>query len=249
MKVLHMLGVAAMGLVLLVVSPPQPAATAPLAQESHPRVITVGGDDEVKAAPDKASVHLGVQSQGATADETMRKNNELMGAVIGAIRAAGIPEQDIQTVGLNLWPIHGHTPPYRVTGYQAHNNVSVTINDLGRLVWVIDGGIGAGANLAGGVNFGFKDDAGLRQRALVGAAKVARAKAEAIAAAMGTSVVGLHSMSEGGFRGPIPYPGAERGTPGAMPAPGAPEDAKPSVPVQPGQMTITANVTAAFLIG
>ena len=248
MQTLHIVGVAAMAAALLLASPPHPASTAPMAAETSPRVITVMGDDEVKAAPDKASVHLGVQSQGTTAYEAMRKNNELMGAVMAAIRAAGIPEPDIQTVGLSLWPIYSGTVPYRVSGYQAHNNVSVTVNDLGRLVWVIDGGIGAGANMAGGVYFGFKDDAGLQQRALVGAAKVARAKAEAIAAAMSTTVTGLHSMSEGGFRGPIPYPAVEPGTPGAMPAPGR-EDARPSVPVQPGQMTITANVTAAFLIG
>lgn len=233
----------AVGLVMVVASPVPVSKAA----EPGPRVITVMGDDEVKAAPDRATLHLGVQSQGSTADEAMRKNNGLMGAVMAAVRNAGIPDQDIQTVGLSLWPMYSGTVPYPVSGYQAHNNVSVTVNDLGRLVWVIDGGIAAGANMAGGVSFGFKDDAGLRQRALVGAAKVARGKAEALAAAMGTSVIGLHSMSEGGFRGPFPYPAAPD-APGAMPAPGR-EDAKPSVPVQPGQITITANVTAAFLIG
>ncbi len=235
--------IVAAGVVILVASPAHPVATAPVAAEELPRVITVNGDDEVKASPDKATVHLGVQSQGPTANDAMRRNNELMGAVITAIRSASIPDQDIQTVGLSLWPIHSQTEPFRITGYQAHNSVSVTVNDLGRLVWVIDGGIGAGANMAGGVYFGFKDDAAMRRSALVGAARTARAKAQALADAMGVTILGLHSMSEGGFGGPIPLPI------GAPAVPALPERGGAPTPVQPGQLTVSASVTASFIIG
>ena len=209
------------------------------AQEAPPRVISVYGEDEVKAGPDMANVHLGVQSQGATADEAMRKTNEAMNAVIAAIMAAGIPEQDMQTTSLSLWPVQSGTEPFRVVGYQASNQVSVVVNDLGMLVWVMDGAVAAGANTSSGVNFGFKDDAGLRQRALVGAAQAARAKADALAGAMGVSIQGLHSISEGGISRPYPVP---------LPAAPMPRGGDEKTAIQPGQLTITASVTAAFLI-
>jgi len=166
-----------------------------------------------------------------------------MNAVVAAVKNAGVPDQDIQTASLSLYPMYnsigGDT---RITGYQASNQLTVTVNDLGRISAVIDGAIGSGANNSNGVSFGFKDDDGLKRQALVGAAQNARIKAQAVADAMGVSLQGLQSLSEGGVRSPVPFP---FGAPAA--APSAPGGTR--TPVQPGQLTIGATVTASWIIG
>jgi uncharacterized protein YggE len=238
------LAVLAAAVIVAFAWPAQRVATAPnQADQPSVRSITVNGEGEVKAAPDMARVYLGVQSQGNTAGEAMQRTGDLMNAVLAAVKNAGVPDQDIQTASLSLYPMYnsigGDT---RINGYQASDQLTVTVNDLGRLSAVIDGAIGAGANNSNGVYFGFKDDDGLKRQALVGAAQNARIKAQAVADAMGVSLQGLQSLSEGGVRSPVPFP---LGAPAAGPsAPGSTR-----TPVQPGQLTIGASVTASWIIG
>jgi uncharacterized protein len=100
---------------------------------------------------------------------------------------------------------------------------------------VLDAGISAGANLANGLSFGFKDASGLRRQALDQAARTARADADALAAALGVRISGVRLAEEQG--GNTPGPLARVAT-----APAANGD----VPVQPGQLTVTASVRVVY---
>lgn len=208
---------------------PQPVATAVLA-----RGITVTGTGQVTARPDEAIVTVGVQTRAPTARDAQEGNNRTMQAVLAAIKALGIPDQDIQTTGVFLYPVieHGNT----ISGYNAANNVTVLVEKVDQAGAVLDAAVKAGANTAGNVRFAFKDETALRNRALAAAATDARSKADAIASAMGLKITGVESISEGSVV--IPRPLAAPG----MAAPAA----APSVPIEPGQQTITATVTAVF---
>ena len=111
------------------------------------------------------------------------------------MQGAGIPENKIRTVGVNVSPITAPsrptdaTPPQTV-GYRATNTINVTVDDVARAGAVLDAGIGAGANLANGLSFGFKDASGLRCQALDQAARIARADADALAAVLGVRISG-----------------------------------------------------------
>ncbi|HLG51643.1 MAG TPA: SIMPL domain-containing protein, partial [Chloroflexota bacterium] len=195
--------------------------------------ITVTGQGRIQARPDQATIETGVQTQATTAREAQAANNRAMQAVISAIKAAGIPDRDIQTSGLSLSPIIGENQT--VQGYRAVNNVTVRIENIDQTGAVLDAAIQAGANMAGSVRFGFKDETSLRNQALAAAAADARSKAAALASALGLQISGIESVVEGTVSIPIP-----------LAAPRAVASASEAVPVEPGEQTITAQVTVVF---
>ena len=228
--------------------PPAPAMVAPAVGAVAPsyvppvtgsapmvdKGIAVTGVGQVSARPDKAVVSAGVQTRALTAQEAQASASQTMQAVIDAIKALGIAERDIQTSGVSLYPVIEESNV--VSGYTASNTVTVTVQDVSQAGAVLDAVVKAGANVAGGVTFGFQEEEGLRNQALAAAAVDARSKAEALAGALGLKISGVESVSEGAVDVPRPFYG---------PQPLAAESA-PAVPIEPGEQTVTAQVTVVF---
>ncbi|HLZ07323.1 MAG TPA: SIMPL domain-containing protein [Chloroflexota bacterium] len=217
-----------------VASFPQPIAPAPAADAVHG--IVVSGSGRVNLRPDQATVTAGVQTQGRTAQEAQTENNQSMNAVVAAIKGLGIPDKDIQTVGVSLYPMfnQGQT----VSGYTASNNVSVLVENVDQAGPVLDAVVKAGANESSNVQFGLKDETAARNQALALAATDARSKADALAGALGLKITGVQSVSESSGSNPIVV------SPMAMTsAPSA-----PTIPIQPGELGVTAQVTIVFAI-
>jgi len=197
------------------------------------RGIVVHGSGQIQAQPDQATVAVGVQTRAQNAQDAQKNNNRTMEAVINGIKALGIPAKDIQTTGVSLNPViqQGNT----VSGYEATNGVVVTVEKVEQTGAVLDAAVKAGANTAGRVSFGFKDETGLRNKALAAAANDAQSKASAIATAIGVKITGVQSVTEGSVSVPTPFA-----------TPGATSSASPAVPIEPGQQTVTADVTVVY---
>lgn len=251
-------------------APPR-AATTEAAADSTVKTITVTGSGNVTLPPDMATAQLGVETTARTAKEAMDKNALAMNMVVDTIRALGIDDKDIQTTGINLYPYRlprpllqpgGETPPATdqpaapapapveppnaapgampvpvpvIQGYRATNNVRVTIRNLANVAAVVDGAVASGATLVSGVSFGLTDASGAQDTALSAAAAAAKSRADVLARALGLTITGVQSVSEGGSGGPFPVARA-------APAAGV------STPIEPGQLTVTASVTVAFII-
>ena len=215
-----------------------------------PPTLTVTGDGESSTRPDRALVQLGATAQAETASAAQQRVNELMTAAVEAIRGAGIREEMITTAGISLYPVYtdqvprplqgGQNPPEpRIVAYRASNSVRVVLDDLGKIGDVIDAGVNAGANQIENVSFQLKDDAAAQRAALGSAAKEARAKADAIAQAMGLRIEGVLDVSEGGVNVIRPRLEFARGAV-AMDA--------AATPVQPGQVDVQASVTVTYRV-
>src|SRR5688500_10975817 len=76
----------------------QPAPVPP-----PPQTVT-NGEGEAQVTPDRARVHLAVESRGKTAAEAAAENARIQTAVIARLRALGIPAERITTVGYNVQP-------------------------------------------------------------------------------------------------------------------------------------------------
>lgn len=196
--------------------------------------IVVTGEGVVRAAPDLATVMVGVQTRSTTAKDAQEQNNATMSSVLTAIKALGIADKDIQTSGLSLSPAHDNNG--QVNGYHAVNTVTVVVQDIGAAGSVLDAAVAAGANTAGSVRFGFKDDSALEQQALDAAAKDARAKADAIAKAMGVQITGIQAAVEEFSGGPGPVYETAR----------LAADMASSVPIQTGELAITARLRVTY---
>jgi len=209
--------------------------------------LTVQGDARVQAAPDEATVRLGVVAQAPTAGAAQAEVNRVANAVLTAVGRLGVPRERIQTSELQLFPVYSQEPPGperagepRITGYRATNAVSVRLDQLDKVGPVVDAGLGAGANQVEGVSFGLRSDLAARQQALREAAAEARQKAQALAAALGVELVELLEAAEGGTQVVTPR--------FAMARMAADTLQMEATPVAPGQIAVDASVTLTFRI-
>ena len=123
------------------------SAPAALAQEAPPAdavfratTLSLSAYGEVKAAPDMASITLGVQTEAPTAQAAMAQNAERMSRIVAALRAQGLAEKDIQTSNISLsaqYDYQQNQPP-KLRGYQASNTVTITVYDISRLGRTLD---------------------------------------------------------------------------------------------------------------
>jgi uncharacterized protein YggE len=126
---------------------------APLASLATEKLVTVTGEATIAVAPDSAMIRIGVSSQDKTAREASDANARQMTAVLAAIKSNSIADRDIQTSRLSLQPQYdpNKSGTARLTGFQATNQVTVRIRDIGNLAPVLDSAISAGANEMSGI--------------------------------------------------------------------------------------------------
>lgn len=190
--------------------------------------ISVVGHGSVQVAPDMATVTLGVETKGDDAATALSNNAGRMNAVIAAVEAQGVTADHIQTSDLSLYYDDQHET------YVASHQITVTIDTIGNVGQVIDAAVGAGANNSWGVSFGLRDESSARVQALQSAVANAQKRAQAIATALGVSISGVGSAAEASYAvtPPIEAPVAA--------------GAASSTPVQPGQLTVSADVNVVY---
>ena len=214
-----------------------PLSVPALAQEAKAPMINVTGIGTVEAAPDVASLSIGVTSQGETAVAALAAKSSAMEAVMARLTAAGVETRDMQTSNLSVnpnWSGHDSSAP-TITGYVAANLLTVTIRDLGALGQVLDAAVQDGANTLNGLSFGLADPGPLLDDARKEAVADARARAELLASAAGVKLGRIVSISEGQLgQGPVPYYKAEL--------------AATAVPVAGGEVDVQATVTIVYEI-
>lgn len=185
------------------------AGSAALADPAVP-TLTVTGTGLVETAPDQAYFTFGVHSTAVIAADAMTHNKHAMARAFDALREGGIPAEDIRTTGVSLTPRYQRRQAGtienapRITGYEAHNTVTVTVDEISRLGEVLDNLVSAGVNGIDRVRYGISDSSALEAEARAMAARAARDKAEAYAEAIGTEITGIISMSEQGGYAPQP---------------------------------------------
>jgi uncharacterized protein YggE len=202
--------------------------------------ITVNGDGKVKVKPDTASLSVGVQATAATATEALNQANTSAAALIAALKSAGVDSNDITTSGLSIYPQYSSTGN-TITGYQASNNVTVTVRDIAKTGPVIDAAAAAaGDNITiGGVSFYVEDSEALIGAARTDAISNARKRAGEYADAAGVSVGGVLQISEVSISNPVPMY-YERSVAADSSVAGAP------TPIETGTQDLTVSVTVVY---
>lgn len=206
-----------------------------------PQIVT-SGQGEVRVAPDRATISIGVQSRATTAAEASAQNSRKQRAIIDAIRAKGIAQEQISTSSFNVIPEtrydrEGQAVP-RTLSYLVSNIVTVEVRRMDLVGPVIDAALGAGANQIHSLGFGLANADSARRSALAMAVQRARADAEVMARAAGGSLGPLLELTSGEFHMPPPRP--------LMAMRGVQAEMDTSVPIEPGQEVIRAHVTARW---
>src|SRR5207237_940094 len=168
------------------------ASGAQVTNGSRPRLtrVIVSGDSTIQAQPDTAIVNVAVVTQSKRALDAQQENANKSDAVVRALKTAAGAGAEVKTSGYNLQPqyVYNQNQPPTITGYQASNSVTVTLNDLSKVGSVIDAAAQAGANNVQSIAFTLRNDRQAKQQALTEATREAVSKAQAVAQALGGRV-------------------------------------------------------------
>ena len=212
------------------------------AAEKELSILSVSGSGSVQSLPDQAAVTLGVVTRGATAGEAQQENAAKATAIRETLRVLGIADKDIQTEEYTFRPEYSREGNERVIiGYTASNTIRVQVRDMALVGDVVDAVLANGANTIHSLDFSIHDTNELRQKALESAVKDAREKADAIARALGSRIVGVHHVTEntGMF---------QQRRSNMMMAKSADAMAAESTPIDGGTLSLTADVHIDFIL-
>jgi uncharacterized protein YggE len=205
------------------------------------RTLNVNGVGSIDLTPDIAYIYIGVHDESATASDAVNANKAHTTSVINAIKKAGVDAKDIRTTNFSIYPSQQYGPDGTVTGtiYMVDNSVYVTVRNLDSLGSLLDGAISAGANNVNSIQFDVADKTAAVKEARAKAVADAKSQAQEMADAAGITLGDIQNLS---FyeNSPVPMLSGKGGG-GAMTA-----DA--SVPIQPGQLTISVNVSITYSI-
>ncbi|HJW91138.1 MAG TPA: SIMPL domain-containing protein [Anaerolineales bacterium] len=203
------------------------------------RTLAVTGRGEVLLAPDIANIYVGVHTEGKDAAEAVASNNAQAIKVADALKDLGVDEKDIQTTNFSIYPQQQFDERGTVTGttYVVDNTVFVIVRDLDQLGALLDVVVNTGANSISGIQFDVADKETPMAEGRVKAVENARSQAELLAKAAGVTLGQIQSISVSSGS-PTPFFAGK----------GAMEEAASAVPISPGQLSITAEVTIVFEI-
>lgn len=209
------------------------------------RHVSVVGRAVETRAPDFAEVTIGVEARGATAAAALDAASKAVAGISEQAQALGVPSADVGTAAVTLQaatravvrPGGGSTE--EPDGYRASNLVTVRLADMDRLGDLLRRALDSGANRIDSVSFGLRDPDKAESALQVAAARDARARAEALADALGTKLGPLCTLST---QGGASFPMASRALPAPMPAKGR------RVPIEAGTIQMSSEVSASFAV-
>ena len=164
------------------------------AAEAEKNAVAVHGRGELSVLPDRASIRIGVNTLGATAEKAVRENAAAAEKIRQALLDSGVRSENIRTVNYNVYPQYDRNQ--KIESYAASYDLAVETNDIAKLSTVLDTCVRSGANNINSIQFSLKDEKKYKQEALALAVKDAREKAAVIARALGKQLGSALSVAE-----------------------------------------------------
>lgn len=174
----------------------------PIQQESPPAsesTVSVSGTGQVQAAPDRAVIRLGVETEAETAENALAQNSTQMQSLLDALSAAGIASENIQTQSVRLMPRYqfgDERDDRTLVGFAAANFVRVQTDQLDSLGVLLDEAVSAGATTIENVSFAVSDQTEFVDQARQAAVEDARYKAEQLAELTGAELGAVLQINE-----------------------------------------------------
>jgi len=218
------------------------------AAEDNERTIATSGRAETMVTPDRAQVTVSVVTENANVQAAQAENARIMDSVVSAIGGLGIEKKDLKTTGYSIYPVYDDAKvPFgqKVKYYRVTNSLQVTIRDISRTGDVIDTAVKSGANEVGSITFMISEELeqSLRNELLVKAVKKAYSDASVVAGAAGVTITGVKQITVAGSYPPVIY----RNT--ASWGMADKEYVQAPTPIEAGELKVTAEVNAVYLVG
>ena len=215
------------------------------AVETQPpsRTISVSGSGKAILSPDIAYINIGVHTESKDAAEAVSDNTQQAKDLKDTLVEAGVDESDIQTINFSIYPRQEYDSEGKPTGeitYIVDNSVQVTVRDLDNLGELLNQAVASGANMINGIQFDVADKTEALSKARLDAVKNAHTIAEELAQAAEVTLGEVQSISTYTSGLPTPMFEGRGGAEAVM--------AEAPVPISPGQMVITIEVSVVYFI-
>ena len=199
--------------------------------------IAVTGRGEVKVSPDRATIQISVQTRAPTAAGAAAENANKQQAVLTALRALGLGNDQLSTINYNVYPEQryeqGKEPV--IVAYNVTNTILAEVRKLTQVGPVIDAALSHGANMITSLQFYASNTEAARRTAIVTAIEKARADAEAAAKAARGTLGTLLEISIGSYSPPPPRPVMMMA-----------KQAQADTPINPGEETLAVEVNTRW---
>lgn len=220
-----------------------PALATAAAQEAPPpATIRVVGEASVSAKPDVGELDLGVISEAPTAAAAGADNARKMDRIVAALKKEVGAGGEVRTIGYNVSQRYGEQKPRDIrppiVGYTVSNVVRARFGDVTAAGKLIDLALKLGANEVQRVGFSIKNAEPVQAEALKAAAVKARARATALASALGVRLGNVVSVSDGEVAPPRPLSYGMASL----------RSMEKQTPVEAGNVEVEATVTIYFAI-
>ncbi len=225
------------------------AAAPSLAQaESDRRAVTVSGQGEVSAAPDRARLHMAVDLTDPDLKAAQAKANGVVRAYLTQLRALGVKDEDLSAAGLSIHSEYDFSSGSagvssggrKFLGYHITRDIEVLVRDLDKVGDCLQRATEAGINNVSDPQLESSRAEELQRQALAKAAQDAQAKARLLAETLGMKLGAVHTLSANASVSRPPGP-----RPRVMMAAAAPSDNE-DMGFAAGEIHFSASVNAEF---
>lgn len=186
-------GITILALSLILTGCQQPSVTV-VSPGATQNGLHVSGSSKVRATPTLVVLRLGCAHSSRQASIAKEKTEDSIRKIIAAIRAQGIPAEEVQTTDFSLnseWDYER-----KVTNWRCSTLLEVRIKEISKAGKVLDAALDAGSNLVQGVDYTIEELQTLRAKARDEVCKVAKAKAEQLAKNLGVKLGKPISIAE-----------------------------------------------------
>jgi hypothetical protein len=170
------------------------------------RTLTTSGHGQVEVKPDKAVVSMRVEAtfkSGATAKAEVDKG---VNRLLASLDKLGLEKDDVVASSLRIFPRFDYREgEQHFAGYTASRDVTVTLDELGKLNALLDTALDSGINRIGNIALEVSDEEKYRLQARQKAIADSKEKASALATAYGAELGPISSISY--QAGQVHYPG------------------------------------------
>ena len=216
--------------------------------------LTVTGDAEIKVAPDRVVISVGVESRSPQLATAKSRNDTAIAAILAATAKEQVAPADVQTDFIEINPVYQSRDTtesrenYLIDYYRIHKTVAITLRDVSRFERLLTAVLTAGANRVYGVNFQTSELRKYRDQAREMAVKAAMEKARAMAAAAGLRVDKPDSISAYNSGGGPSYGRMQNNMSNMVQnvSSSAGGDSELGGTIAPGRITVNASVSLTF---
>ncbi|MEL7448486.1 MAG: SIMPL domain-containing protein [Pseudomonadota bacterium] len=173
------------------------------------RTVTVNGTGEVEAAPDRASVSMGVEARDLNQVTAQSQVEDVVREFLKLVRRLGIENQHVRTTQLVVRPEYewdNKTRERVFRGYFVSRQLEVNVQDLSQLGDLMEGATRTGVNQVSPPQLRSSQKDELQRQALSRAAEDARLNATTLAETLNAKAGNVRRITtvEAGF---LPPPG------------------------------------------